>query len=105
MKDESFKDFVLDQLSALPEMTCRKMFGGSGLYLGKNFSGIVFGGRLYFRVNTDTREVYDRRGMKTFAPKPDQEMKSYLEVPAEVVEDASMLADWARTAASTHDAG
>ena len=42
MKDESFKDYVLDQLTALPALEGRKMFGGCGLYLGKQFFGIVF---------------------------------------------------------------
>ena len=104
MKDESFKDYVLDQLTALPALEGRKMFGGCGLYLGKQFFGIVFRGRLYFRVNDTTRQAYERRGMKAFQPKPRQAMKSYLEVPADVVEDALLLADWARTAAATHDA-
>lgn len=104
MKDESFKEYMLDQLAALPALECRKMFGGCGLYLGKQFFGIVFEGRLYFRVNDATRHAYESRGMKAFQPKPRQVMKSYLEVPADVVEDAVVLADWARTAAATHDA-
>jgi hypothetical protein len=30
--DESFKEFVLDQLSALPELRAKAMFGAHGLY-------------------------------------------------------------------------
>jgi DNA transformation protein len=105
MKDESFTDFVLDQLAALPALECRKMFGGCGLYLGTNFFGIIYKGRLYFRVNDTTRGIYENRGMKAFQPKPSQVKKSYLEVPADVVEDAALVTDWARTAAATHGAG
>ena len=31
MADDSFKEFVLDQLSALPEVRARAMFGAHGL--------------------------------------------------------------------------
>jgi TfoX/Sxy family transcriptional regulator of competence genes len=31
-KDESFKDFVLDQLRELDDVEARRMFGGHGLY-------------------------------------------------------------------------
>ena len=31
VKTDSFKDFVLDQLSDLRGVTCRAMFGGYGL--------------------------------------------------------------------------
>ena len=104
MKDESFKDYVLDQLTALPALGGRNMFGGWGLYLGKQFFGVVFKGRLYFRVNDMTRQAYESRGMKPFQPTPRQMLKGYLEVPADVVEDAIILADWARASAATHDA-
>jgi len=31
MKDDSFKEFVLDQLRELPGVTARSMFGGYGI--------------------------------------------------------------------------
>ena len=36
-KTDGFKDFVLDQLADLRELTCRAMFGGYGLYQGAQF--------------------------------------------------------------------
>jgi len=33
MKEDSFRDFVLDQLRSLEGGSCRAMFGGYGLYL------------------------------------------------------------------------
>jgi TfoX/Sxy family transcriptional regulator of competence genes len=41
MPDDSFKEFVLDQLSALPELHARAMFGAHGLYCGGKFFGIL----------------------------------------------------------------
>ena len=40
MSDDSFKEFVLDQLSALPDVCARAMFGAHGLW-PVNFFGIL----------------------------------------------------------------
>ena len=37
MPDDSFKEFVLDQLSALPELRAKAMFGAHGLYADGKF--------------------------------------------------------------------
>ena len=103
MKDESFKEFVLDQLQALEGLASRRMFGGHGLYLGKSFFGILYAGRLYFRVSDATRPAYEQRGMKPFQPNPRQSLKRYLEVPAEIVESRADLTAWALEASRTHD--
>ena len=100
MKDDSFKEFVLDQLSGLGELTCRGMFGGFGLYSGQTFFGIIFQGRLYFKTDDATRGEYERRGMKPFQPNKRQTMK-YHEVPAEVAEDREQLLAWAQEAIAT----
>jgi DNA transformation protein len=103
MKNDSFKDFVLDQLAGLGEVSCRAMFGGHGLYLGKTFFGILFQGRLYFRTDAKTRLKYERRGMKPFRPNDRQTMK-YHEVPADVVENREELVAWARRAVAAANA-
>jgi DNA transformation protein len=95
MKDDSFKEFVLDQLSGLGEVTCRGMFGGFGLCAGHIFFGIIYQGRLYFKTDEGTRGDYERRGMKPFQPNRRQTMK-YHEVPADVVEDRGLLLAWAK---------
>lgn len=68
MKEDSFRDFVLDQLRSLEGIRCRPMFGGHGLYLGEDFFGIVYDGRLYFKTDESTRMEYRDRGMGPFAP-------------------------------------
>ncbi|MGE5664601.1 MAG: TfoX/Sxy family protein [Deltaproteobacteria bacterium] len=98
-REDSFRDFVLDGLRSLNDVSCRSMFGGYGLYLGADFFGIIYDGRLYFKTDDVTREKYRRRGMRPFAPSAAQVLKSYREVPEEIVEDDERLADWAREAA------
>ena len=86
---------MLDQLDGLEQLTCRAMFGGHGLYCGKNFFGIVYKERLYFRVTDATRPEYERRGMEPFRPNVDQTLQRYYEVPADVLEDRGQLVEWA----------
>lgn len=100
VSDRTFLDFVLDQLRGLPALKCWAMFGGHGLYQGPVFFAIVHRGRFYFRVGDATRAAYEARGMKPFRPGPSQTLKSYYEVPADVLEDAAEGARWARAAAA-----
>jgi len=101
MKQDSFKDFVLDQLRELRGLESRAMFGGFGLYAAGKFFGILFQGRLYFRTDETTRAIYFERGMRPFRPNVRQRLSSYHEVPADVVENAAELAAWARAAVGT----
>lgn len=100
MPDDSFKSFVLDQLSGLPELRARAMFGGHGLYSGDCFFGILDDGRVFFKVDEATRVAYESRGMKPFT----YEMKdrvmtmSYYEVPPDVLEDVGEAVSWAEQA-------
>jgi DNA transformation protein len=97
-KQDGFKDFVLDQLSGLPGLTCRAMFGGHGLYHREKFFGIIHKGRLYFKTDQTTAPRYLDRGMKPFKPTSAQTLKNYYEVPVEVLEDSEDLAAWASQA-------
>ena len=100
-KTDSFKDFVLDQLSGIEGVTARAMFGGHGIYCGKTFFGILWRGRLFLKTNDRTRSAYEDRGMKPFAPNQRQTLKNYLEVPADVVERGDELCRWAHQSCAT----
>lgn len=104
-KDDSFKDFILDQLSGLDRVIARKMFGGYGLYQAQIFFGIVFKGRLYFKTDARTRAAYAERGMKPFRPSPKQTLKNYYEVPVDILENPDQLRGWAETAALLGEQG
>jgi len=94
-KDESFKDFVLDQLQELDDVEARSMFGGYGLYQVETFFGIVHKGRLYFKIDESSVGEYRKRKMKPFRPNERQTLKSYYQVPVDVIEDADQLTGWA----------
>jgi DNA transformation protein and related proteins len=97
--DHSFRDFVLDQLARIEELTCVRMFGGFGLYKGQIFFGIISSGRLYFLTDETTRPEYEARGMQPFRPTEKQTLTSYYEVPLDVLEDDARLTSWANRAA------
>ena len=100
MADDSFKHYVLDQLSTLSELRAKAMFGGLGLYQGERFFGIHFAGRLYFKVSDATRAAYIARGMVPFTySRGERTMTmSYYEVPVAVLENREELIAWATQA-------
>lgn len=98
MKQDSFKDYVLDQLQGMESVTHRAMFGGYGLYCGDVFFAILHQGRLYFKTSEPTRPAYEEYGMQPFSPSDKQTLKNYYEVPADVLEDEEQLIFWAERA-------
>ena len=100
MSDGSFKEFVLDQLSALPDVCAKAMFGAHGLYSGENFFGILDEGRLFFKTDAQSQADYTARGMGPFSYESTGKVMSmsYHEVPPDVLENVPELTDWARKA-------
>ena len=92
--------YVLEQLAELGPVTSRAMFGGHGLYLGDQFFAIVYRDRLFFRTDESSRPEYERRGSAPFSPNERQTLKSYWEVPGEVLDDREVAVEWARDAVS-----
>jgi len=97
-QDESFKDFVLDQLHGLEYLEARRMFSGHGLYQDEIFFGIIHKSKLFFKVDESTVVEYHRRKMKPFRPTAKQTLKSYYQVPLDIIEDAENLREWAMKA-------
>jgi len=102
-KHDGFKDFVLDQLRDLRGVTCRAMFGGHGLSCRGSFFGIAHKGRLYFKVSPVTVVEYRAHNMKPFRATARMTLKSYFEVPADILEDSEALVAWAERAVRPMD--
>ena len=92
-----FVDFVLEQLAGLDALGCRAMFGGHGLYHGRIIFGIVSGGRLYFKTDDADAPRYEGRGMTPFRAAARGPLRTYYEVPSDVLHDRARLAEtsWA----------
>lgn len=97
---EGFRQFVLDQLEAL-DVRAQSMFGGTGLYSGECFFGIIARNRLYLKADNTTRARFVKAKMKPFRPYPDRAgTMQYYEVPLGVLESTLDLELWAREAIS-----
>ena len=105
MNDDTFCAFVLDQLQLPGQVDCRRMFGSYGLYHDGIFFGILAQGRLYFKTSAVTRIAYVQRGMLPFRPNARQTLKSYYEVPVDILEDHEQLVSWARQAVACQTTG
>ena len=89
---------VVSLLAELGDVRARAMFGGHGLYCGATFFGLIAHGRLYFKVDDDSRGEFAARGTGPFLYAPGKTMKSYYEVPSGVFEIDEELVRWARRA-------
>jgi DNA transformation protein and related proteins len=78
---------IMADLRGLGPIALRPMFGGHGLYWRDVIFGMVFRERLYFKVDDRSKGDYVSRGMGPFRPNERQTLKSYLEVPPEILDD------------------
>jgi len=95
---DDYRDFVLEQLAPAGRVTPRAMFGGVGLYLDGLFFALIDDDTLYFKTDDSNVEPYRARRMPRFMPFPDrpEAVLGYHQVPADVIEDAETLVEWAR---------
>ena len=61
-------DRLIDRLSPLGDVTARPLFGGHGPHWRATIFGIRFRGRLYQKVDEDSKHNYLARGMGPFRP-------------------------------------
>ncbi len=96
---ESYRDFVLDQLSGvLPGVWAKKMFGGVGIYAQGVFFALIADDVLYLYTAEEERPAREAEGARRFH-------HQYYEVPVEVLEDADELGEWARRALAAKRGG
>lgn len=98
MPADTFPDYVLDQLRELDRVALKRMFSGHGLYAEGVFFGIVNRGTLFFKVGEATRAAYVDAGSGPFKPTKKVTLRTYYEVPADVLENREQLTIWARQA-------
>jgi DNA transformation protein and related proteins len=95
---DSVQEFLEERLGKLPELEIRPMFGGAGIYAEGTMFGIVHRGRVYLKTDESTRAAFVERGMKAFRPPRGAVLKSYYEIPPEILDDETECLSWARRA-------
>lgn len=96
--DDTFVEYICDQLGELDGIGHRRLFGGYGLYCGSTFFGIVYRKRIYLKTDETTRQKYESWGSERFQPTAKQTLRAYFEVPADTVDDAETLLQLAEEA-------
>lgn len=94
-------DHYVDQLSGWGKITTRPLFGAVALYRSGKVFAMVWHGALYFKVDDESQAQYEAAGSHTLGYVSEGEehaLKSYWEVPADVVESKDKLHAWAKRA-------
>lgn len=96
-----FVDHVLDMLRAFGAVTAKPMFGGWGLYRDGVFFALVAQDTLYLKCDDGNCAEFDAAGLDPFVyeSRVDEHIvTSYRRAPDEALEDAEVMATWARIA-------
>lgn len=100
-KTQALADHYVDQLSSWAKITTRPLFGAVALYRHDHVFAMVWHGGLYFKVDDDSRTKYEAAGSHALGYVSEGEehaLKSYWEVPVDIVEDHEQLQRWAERA-------
>ncbi len=93
---DQYREFALEQLEGLGEITGRRMFGGYGIYCDGLFFALIDNDTLYLKVDDSNRPDFEALGLKPFRPFPDKPTSmQYYPAPPEVLEDRDELHSWA----------
>jgi len=100
MKDDGLLAHVRELLDPLGRISLRPMFGGHGVYCDGLFFAIVIDGRLYLKVDDETRAHFQAAGCAPFVYEGRSapvEM-SYWHAPEQAMDSAEDMRPWARLA-------
>jgi len=96
---DEFVGYVVEQLAGWGAVSVRRMFGGAGLYRAGTMFAVVADDVAYLKVDDSNRDDFVRAGSAPFEPYPDKiktTIRTYYEIPTEVLEDPDTLAQWAQ---------
>ncbi|MFY8208899.1 MAG: TfoX/Sxy family protein [Caulobacter sp.] len=93
---DDYRDFVLELLAPLGQVSARRMFGGVGIYANGLFFALIADDVLYLKGDEDLKVAFEAVGAQAFAPFEDGKTMAYWTAPAEALDDQDLLLDWAR---------
>ena len=93
---EEFLNMITDQLSEFGEVEIKRMFGGIGLFHESLMFGKIGGDTFRLKVDDNNKKDYEEKGMTPYFSEKKKKGMPYWEVPADVLEDKTELATWAR---------
>lgn len=85
---QSNLDYILDQLSFLPDLKVKKMFGVNGLYTGVKYLGFISEGQLFFRSTPKLQKLLKEYGITIHLGS-----KNTIHIPDKLVENKDKLTE------------
>lgn len=99
--DESLADHYIDLLSAWARLEKRPLFGAIAIYRDHHAFAMIWKGALYFKVDDDSLPDYVAANSHTLgytSAGEVRQLKSFREVPVDVIEEREKLCAWAQRA-------
>ncbi|NNE15994.1 MAG: TfoX/Sxy family protein [Saprospiraceae bacterium] len=93
--NQSYLDYITDQLSVFGNFETKKMFGGIGFFREGKMFAMIGGDTFRLKVDDDNKQDYIDNGMKPYVSKGKKKGMPYWEVPTSVIEDKKALSEWA----------
>ena len=93
----SFLDYVKELFAPFGAISVRRMFGGAGGYCDDLFFAIVDDDAVYLKVDDETREAFEARGLApfTYETKDGRPLSmSYYSAPEEIFDEEDELRRW-----------
>lgn len=94
-----FVEHVVETLRGFGPVEAKPMFGGWGLYHRDSFFALVFEDTLYLKTDAGNRAEFEALGLEPFVytqKDGDTIVTSYRRAPADALESADVMAEWAR---------
>lgn len=95
-RQTAFADFVLEQMTDIPDVAKRALFGGFGIYRGGLMFALIANEQLYFKVDEILAQEFIAMGLPPFvySGKNGSTALKYHLAPEAVFEEAEQMARW-----------
>lgn len=90
-----YKEYVLDQISIIGEVSAKAMFGGYGIYFQDRMFALIADDELYLKADDENRADFETAEFEKFrAYKDKSRTMSYYGIPADLLECPPDLLEW-----------
>jgi DNA transformation protein and related proteins len=95
-----FSEFLHEAFQLFGPVTIRRMFGGHGVYRDGLMFALVHEDTLYLKTDAQSVAYFEARSLPAFSFRKNDRLiaTSYYQAPAEILEDRTEAAVWARRA-------